>query len=364
MRIGLVGCGNISDVYIKNIKRFDMLAVAACADLDAERARSKAEVYDLPKSCSVEELLADPEIELVLNLTPPQAHFDVSLRALEAGKHVYSEKPLALNRDEGRRLLDAARSRNVRLGCAPDTFMGAALQTARRVLDAGELGRPVAAAAFMLCRGHESWHPSPDFFYQAGGGPVFDMGPYYLTALVSLLGPVSRVTAMAQTSFPERVITTEARKGEKIAVQTPTHVAALLQFACETTCTFTMSFDVWDHQLPPIEVYGVDGTLSLPDPNNFGGAVRMRPATGKTWRRLNATHGYEDNSRGVGLADMARAIQSGRPHRASGEMAFHVLDVTQALYESAEQGRHVNVASRCEKPDRMPQGLSFGQVED
>jgi predicted dehydrogenase len=364
MRIGIVGCGNISDIYIKNCKRFDVLSLAACADIDAERAKSKAEVYDLPRSCSVDEMLADPEIELILNLTPPQAHAEISLRAIEAGKHVYSEKPLALNRDEGRRLVEAAAARNVRLGCAPDTFMGGALQTARRIIDAGELGRPVSAVAFMLCHGHESWHPNPDFFYQPGGGPVFDMGPYYLSALIGLIGPVRRVAAMSQTTFPERVVTAEARRGEKIAVQTPTHMAAVLEFENDATCSLIMSFDVWSHQLPPIEIYGADGSLSLPDPNNFGGSVRMRLGSGKSWRKLNSTHGYEENSRGVGVADMVSAIQSGRTHRASAELAFHVLDVMQSIYDAAREGRHVDISSRCERPDRMPQGLNFGRVED
>jgi predicted dehydrogenase len=364
MNIGVVGCGNISDVYLQNAGRFDALKVTACADLDAAKATAKAEAQGVPRACSADELLADPAIELVLNLTPPQAHFEISRKALEAGKHLYSEKPLALRRDDGRQLLDLARAKNRRIGCAPDTFLGAGLQTGRKLMDAGEIGRPVAAAAFMLCRGHERWHPDPEFFYQPGGGPLFDMGPYYLTALVSLLGPVARVTARTQTTFPERTITSEPKNGQRIPVNVPTHVAGILEFEAEAMCTLTMSFDVWHHQLPFIEIYGVDGTLSLPDPNGFGGAVRMQTHRGKAWRKMNSTHGYEENSRGVGLADMVRAIESDRPHRASAELAFHVLDVMESLHDSAREGRPVDVASRCEKPARMPQGLVFGQIGD
>lgn len=364
MKVGIVGCGNISDIYIKNIKQFDILGVAACADLDMERARKKAETFELPRACTVDELLADPDVEIVVNLTPPKAHFGVSLKALEAGKHLYSEKPLALNRDEGRKLLDAAAAKNLRVGCAPDTFMGAGIQTGRKILDSGELGRPVAAVAFMQCRGHESWHPDPGFFYEEGGGPVFDMGPYYITALLNLIGPVRRVTGVTQTTFEERTITSEGRRGEKIPVKTPTHVGALLEFEAGAMCTLTMSFDVHSHQLPPIEIYCTDGSLSMPDPNNFGGTVRSRGASGKSWRAAKPTHGYELNGRGVGLADMARAIKSGRPHRASGELAFHALDVMQSIYDSAREGRGLDVASRCERPERMPQGLAVGQLDD
>jgi predicted dehydrogenase len=364
MNVGIIGCGNISDVYIRNIKRFPWLSLRACSDAIPERAAQKAEVYDIPKACTVEEMLADPGIELVVNLTPPAAHFDVSFRALLAGKHVYSEKPLAAHRDEGRRLLETAAAHQRRLGCAPDTFMGAAIQTARRLFDAGAIGRPVAACAFMLCHGYETWHPAPDFFYGPGGGPLFDMGPYYLTALVQLIGPVRRVSALAQTTFPERVIEVEARRGERIRVQVPTHVVAALEFEIGALCTLTMSFDVWGHHLPPLELYGESGSLQMADPNMFDGVVRLRSSNAKSWRAVPAVHGYAENSRGLGVADMARAIHSGRGHRASAETAYHVLDVMQAIQESAEQGRAVNIASRCERSERMPQGLSFGRLDE
>jgi len=364
MNIGVVGCGNISDIYFTNAGRFDVLHVLACADLDPSRAAEKAKQYDLPSAYSLDELLADPEIELVVNITPPQAHVEISLRALEAGKHVYSEKPLALNREDGRRILDLAQAKNLRVGCAPDTFMGAGLQTCRKIMDAGQLGRPVAATAFMLCPGHEKWHPNPAFFYQQGGGPVFDMGPYYLTALVNLMGAVERVSAVVQTTFPERVIESEAKEGQKISVNTPTHVSAVLEFENGAMCTMIMSFDVWHHHLPPMEIYCEDGTLNVPDPNCFGGVVRMRTARGKSWKKITPTHGYEENSRGVGLADMAVAIASGREHRAKGELAYHVLDIMESIYDSARVAHPVDVVSRCAMPARMSQGLAFGQIGD
>ena len=364
MNIGIVGCGNVSDVYLQNLKRFDAVSVRACADVDAERARAKAEHHAIARACTMDELVTDPEIQLVVNLTPPKTHFDIALKALEAGKHVYNEKPLALTRDEGRRLMDLAASKGLRVGGAPDTFMGSSLQTCRKVIDSGVIGVPVAASAFMLCHGHESWHPNPGFFYEAGGGPLFDMGPYYLTALVSLIGPIRRVAGSASSAFPERTVGTGEKQGQKIAVQTPTHIGALLEFAEGQAGTLTMSFDVWHHQLPCIEVYCTDGTLSVPDPNMFDGEVRVRASNGKTWRKIGSTHGYAENSRGLGVADMARAIDTGRPHRASGEMTFHVLDVMQSILEAAREGWHVDVASRCARPARMPQEMEFGQIDD
>jgi predicted dehydrogenase len=364
MNIGVVGCGNISDIYLQNCKRFDLLKVMACSDLDPARAQAKFEAHGVPRVCSTEEMLADPDIDTILDLTPPQQHFELGMKALEAGKHLYSEKPLALRREDGRKLLETAQARDLRIGCAPDTFLGAGLQTCRKIIDAGEIGTPVAAVAFMLCRGHELWHPDPEFFYQPGGGPVFDMGPYYITALVSLLGPVGRVTAGAKTTFPERVVATGPKQGQKFAANVPTHFAGLLEFLGGAMCTLTMSYDVWHHQLPPIEIYCTDGSLGVPDPNTFDGPVRMRTGRGKAWRKVNPTHGYEENSRGLGLADMARAIQSDRPHRAAAELAYHTLDVMEALHDSAREGRPVEVASRCEKPERMPQNLTFGQIGD
>lgn len=240
--------------------------------------------------------------------------------------------------------------------------MGAGLQTCRKVVDAGTIGVPVAATAFMMYPGHEQWHPDPEFFYQPGGGPLFDMGTYYLTALIHLLGSVRRVAASAKTTYAERVIAGGPKQGTRFPVKTPTHVAAVLDFANGAVATLMMSFDGWYHELPVIEVYGTEGSMSVPDPNSFGGTVRVRRARSNSWEPVSAGFQYSENSRGVGLADMARAIGSGRPHRASGELAFHVLDVMEACYESSREGRHIEVSSRCDRPEPMREGLGFGEV--
>jgi predicted dehydrogenase len=348
--VGVIGCGTISSIYLQMAKRLRILDVQACADLYLERAQARATEFDIPRACSVEALLADPEIEVVLNLTVPAAHAEITLAALEAGKHVYTEKPLAISRIDGRRVLDEAKERRLRLGSAPDTFLGGGLQTCRKLIDDGWIGEPVAAVAFMMSRGPERWHPDPAFFYQQGAGPMLDMGPYYLTALVSLLGPIRRVTGSARITFAERTITSQPRFGATIPVTTPTHIAGVLDFASGAVGTIITSFDVWASNVPRIEVYGTHGSLSVPDPNTFGGPVRVRRAGAEAWSELPLTHGYTENSRGIGLAEMAYALRSGRPHRADGDLAYHVLDVMQAFEESSEQGQHVEMSSTCSRP--------------
>jgi len=362
-KIGVIGCGNISSIYLQADKTFEAIQTVACADLIMERAKQKAAEHAIPRACTVKELLADPEIRIVVNLTIPQAHGEVGMQALAAGKSVYNEKPLALTREEGRGLLDAAAARGLRVGGAPDTFLGGGLQTCRKLIDDGWIGQPVAATAFMLCPGHEGWHPSPDFYYQPGGGPMFDMGPYYLTALVNLLGPVKRVVGAARVTFPERLITSQPLYGTKIKVNTPTHVAGILEFASGAIGTIITSFDVQASVLPPIEIYGSEGTLAVPDPNGFGGPVRVRRAGIKTWSEVPLTHGYAENSRGIGVADMAAAMRAGRAQRASGELTFHVLDVMQALLESSREGRYIELTSTCQRPEPLPLGLRHGAVE-
>jgi predicted dehydrogenase len=361
--VGVIGCGNISGIYFKNGKLFRNLDVVACADLDLDRARAKAEEYEIPKACTVEELLADPAIEVVINLTVPKAHAPVCLAALEAGKHVYVEKPLAIHREEGRKVLEVARAKGLRVGCAPDTFLGGGLQTCRKLIDDGWIGQPVAATAFMLCPGHESWHPDPAFYYEVGGGPMFDMGPYYLTALVSLLGPVQRLTASARITYPERTITSKPKYGQKVTVETPTHIAGVMDFASGAVATLVTSFDVWCGEVPRIEIYGTQGSLSVPDPNTFGGPVRVRRMGAKEWSEVPLTHGFAENSRGIGVADMAAAIQSDRPHRASGDLAYHVLDLMQGFLDASEQGKHYTPVSTVERPAPLPLGLPPDSVE-
>ncbi len=363
IRVGVIGCGAISAAYFKGCAPFPILDIVACADLDVERARAKATEFGVPRACAADELLADPDIQLVLNLTVPKAHAEVNLAVLRAGKHAYCEKPFAVSREEGKPVLALAKKKRLRVGCAPDTFLGGGIQTARKLIDDGAIGQPVAATAFMMTHGPEAWHPNPDFYYQRGGGPMFDMGPYYLTALVNLLGPVKEVTGTARISFPKRTITNpERRFGEKINVEIPTHVVGVLNFASGAVGTIITSFDVWGHTLPRIEVYGADGSLSVPDPNRFDGPVRLLRAGAKEWTDVPLTHRAEVG-RGIGLADVAHGIVGRRPHRASGELAFHVLDIMQAIHEASDSGRRVKLKSTCAKPAALPVGLELGELD-
>jgi predicted dehydrogenase len=356
--VGIIGCGNISDIYLKNSGRFPVLKVLACADIVLERAQAQAEKYGVPKAYSADELLADPAIEVVLNLTIPPVHGAIGLAALHAGKSVYNEKPLAIDRESAAEMLALAGERGLRVGCAPDTFLGGGLQTCRALIDSGAIGRPIAATAALLSRGPEGWHPDPSFFYQPGAGPMFDMGPYYLTALTSLLGPVRRATGSAQISMPERIIGSEAKRGQIITVNTPTHTAGVLDFASGVVATLVTSFDVYPERHYALEIFGTEGTLSLPDPNTFGGPVRLRRGAENSWPEQPVTFGHTENSRGIGLADMAQAIREGRPHRASGEMAYHVIDVMHAIYDASRQGSHAVLASTMERPAPLPAGWS------
>ncbi|MGD8450480.1 MAG: Gfo/Idh/MocA family oxidoreductase [Phycisphaerae bacterium] len=364
VRVGVIGCGNISDIYLSNARKLPPIEIVACADLVASRAAEKARQHGVPRACSVDELLADPNIQAVLNLTVPAAHAEVAVAALRAGKSVYNEKPLAITREDGQQILTEARQRGLRVGCAPDTFLGAGWQTVRHLIDEGVIGRPVAATAFMVCHGHEGWHPAPEFYYQPGGGPMFDMGPYYLTALVHLLGPVRRVCGFSRISFPQRTITSEPLRGRTIDVRTPTHVAGTLDFVDGALATIITSFDIWHAHLPLLEIHGAEGSLSAPDPNAFGGPVHVRRAADAAWNEVPLRPGYAENSRGLGLADMVRAWRRGRPHRASAEMAWHVLDIMHALEESSQQGRAVTLASTCSRPAPLPSAAVSGDFDD
>ena len=363
VNVGIVGCGNISGIYLEQMTgTFDILNVAACTDLIMDRARAKSEQFKGVKAVTGDQLLADKSIDIIVNLTTPDAHFDVAIAAVRAGKSVHNEKPLAITREQGRQLLKEAKEKGVLVGGAPDTFMGAGIQTCRKVLDEGTIGDPVAATAFMTCPGHESWHPAPEFYYKVGGGPMFDMGPYYLTALVSLIGPVKRVTGSARITYKQRTITSEPLAGTKIDVEVPTHVAGVMDFAQGAVGTIITSFDVWNAQLPRIEIYGTKGSLSVPDPNTFGGPVRV--AVGKEdWKDVPLTHIYAQNSRGIAVADMAYALRSKRPHRANGEMAYHVLDIMHAFHDASQRDAHVYLESTCKRPAALPLGLAKGHLD-
>jgi len=347
-KIGIIGCGNISSIYLENLnRRFKGVTVDAVADLDRSRAEAQAAKFGVPRVLTVEEMLADPAIEIIVNLTIPKAHFSVCRDVLNAGKHVYVEKPLSIELADGQALQALAKSKGLLLGGAPDTFLGAGIQTCQDLIEAGEIGRPIGATAFMTCHGHESWHPDPEFYYQVGGGPMFDMGPYYLTALFSLLGSARRVTGSTAISFPQRTITSEPKKGQVIDVAVPTHVAGIIDFDSGAIGTILTSFDVWAAELPRIEIYGSLGTLSVPDPNTFGGPVRLRKAGSDAFAEMPLTRPFAENSRGLGVVDMARALREGRSdHRASGRLTLHVLEAMHGFHIASREGKHYEMLSR------------------
>ncbi|MGG4143621.1 Gfo/Idh/MocA family oxidoreductase [Paenibacillus algorifonticola] len=366
VRIGIIGCGNISSIYFEADSKFPILDIVACADLDIERARAQAEKYGIPLACSVEELLAKPDIELILNLTIPSSHADIHLKALAAGKHTYGEKPLAIELEESKQILDLAAEKGLLVGSAPDTFLGGVLQTGRKLIDDGWIGKPISANAFLMSHGPESFHPNPDFFYQKGAGPLFDMGPYYLTALIHLMGPVKRVTGSAASYAKERMVTSEVNYGRRFPVETPTHVSGVLDFQNGAIATMVMSFDVWGTRLPFIEIHGTTGSMILSDPNEFGGKVLVKRQDYADFVEMPLTHGFTTNNRGIGLMDMAFAIREGRAHRASGELGYHVLEVMHGFYISSDSGQHYQLSSVCKKPELLPLGLThqgFNRLE-
>jgi predicted dehydrogenase len=353
VKIGIVGCGNISKIYLQQSRTFDILEVKAVADVDAARAQAKAAEHEVLCVYTLDEMMEDPEIEIIVNLTPPGAHAAVGLLALNAGKSIYNEKPLAIFREDARQMLKIAAEKELRVGCAPDTFLGAGMQTCRKLIDDGAIGEPIGATAFMLSHGPERWHPDPEFFYKVGGGPMFDMGPYYLTALVSMLGPVKRVTGVARISFAEREIGSEPKRGQKILVETPTHINGLLEFESGAVGTIITSFDVWRANLPRIEIYGSEGTLAVPDPNTFGGQVILYKRDAKEGEDIPLLPLRAENSRSLGIADMAHALRSGRQHRANGEMAYHVLDIMHTIHDASRDGQHIAMESSCSRPAPM-----------
>ena len=359
---GVIGCGVISTAYLKAAQRFANIELRAVADMRSANAEKQAAAFGVP-ALRVDQLLKRDDIEIVVNLTVPLAHTDVSLAVLAAGKHVHSEKPLGVTLVEARKLVDAAGKNALRLGSAPDTFLGGSHQTARQCVDDGLIGRPVGGTAFFMCPGHERWHPNPGFYYLTGGGPMLDMGPYYITDLVNLLGPVASVSGVATRTRDERVVTSEPLQGTRVPVEVATHVTGSLLFESGAAVSMTMSFDVARHRHAPIELYGEKGSLIVPDPNYFGGKVEVATAS-EDWREIPVEHAYADgNYRILGLADMAQAIRQGRPHRASGELAFHVLEVMEAFQTSSDLSAAVAIASRPERPAPMPARLKTGELD-
>jgi predicted dehydrogenase len=360
--IGILGCGNISGIYFKNLTtRFPWLEVRACCDLDPERSNEKGAAHGVEVEPDAEALLAREDIQIVLNLSTPPAHSPLNRMILESGKHVYVEKPFALSNQEGEEVLTLAKEKNLLIGCAPDTFLGAGIQTARRLIDEGRIGDVVSCNAYMMCHGHESWHPDPEFYYAKGGGPMLDMGPYYLTALVNCVGPVRQVSGMTGTAFAERVIGSEKKKGQRIPVDTPTHLTGNLRFDNGAIGTIVTSFDVWKSQHPRIEIHGTEGSLQVPDPNGFGGKVQIGKGK-EEWEDIELQpECYAGNSRGIGLADLALAVAGERNARASGDLALHVLELMLAFETSSNSGTHVEISSRGIRPEPLPATLSEKQ---
>lgn len=381
LRVGVVGIGDISDVYIQNLKKYDVVRVTACSARSAEKAKAKARQHSIDKPyADSRALIEDPEIDVILNLTPPAVHAEYNLLALNAGKHVYTEKPLAVELDEAREIMATARRKNLCVGCAPDTFLGGRLQTCRRLLDDGTIGDVVGAGAWVVSHGHEWHHPNPDFFYQRGGGPLLDIGPYYITALLSLLGPVRECSAMSRRTHDSREVMFGPRKGDSIQVEVDTHIAGTIQFHSGAIASIVTSFDVWDSELPRIEIYGTKATLCIPDvdpldgPNLFGGPVLLmraercrwrglpRPDALPEWEEVPVRHRFNEtshraNSRGIGLVDMAYAIRDGREPRAGGEMALHSVETMSALLESARDHRFVTVTGSFRRPEPLPENF-------
>lgn len=365
VKIAMIGVGAISGIYLDNIsKTFSDIELIGVCDLVRERAEKAQQEYGVPKLYeTMHDAFADPEVELVLNLTRPYEHFDVTQAALLAGKHVYSEKPLGATLEEGEKLFALAQEKGLLLGGAPDTFLGAGIQTCRELIDRGMIGEPIGAAAFMICHGHESWHPDPAFYYQFGGGPMMDMGPYYVTALVNLLGGVRGVTGVTKSAFSERLITSEPHRGETVKVEVPTYVTGTLDFESGATGTIFTTFDVYYDTQARFEIYGTQGTLVVPDPNTFGGPIRLlRPEDGE-YREMPLLFDYKENSRGLGLADMARALRTGREARADVQQTLHVLEILTAFEKSSKQKAYLPIESKYSRRAPMAHNPIHGALD-
>ena len=377
-KVGIIGIGDISDKYINNLKKYNIVEVHACASRGLDKARAVAEKFGIPGAySSAQEIIDDPEVDIVLNLTPPGVHSSINIAALKAGKHIYTEKPLGTDLAGAKEIISIAAERNLFVGCAPDTFMGGRLQTVRSLLDKGTIGDVIGAGAYCLYHGVETFHPSPFFYYQEGAGPLLDIGPYYMTALLSLLGPVTRCSGMARQPFKKREVLGGPHKGEIIDVEVDTHIMGNMEFHNGAIANIITSFDVWDSEMPRIEIYGTEGTICIRDadpldgPNIFGGPVLLRtkkeyrwagfprPKYPSSWIKVPIEHRFtstthQENSRGIGLVDMALAMRDKRPHRASGAMAYHSLEVMTKILESAKDGMFHTIESTFTKPEPLP----------
>lgn len=378
MRVGVVGCGVISDIYLKNSNLFKGYEVVAVSDIAEDRAKEKARKYNIPKVYSYEDMLEDDSVDIIMNLTVHAAHTPLCMKALEAGKHIYNEKPLGATFEEAKRVVALAKKKNLYVGCAPDTVLGGRIQTIRKQIDDGKIGFPVGGVAYMTCHGHECWHANPFFVYgpeNTGAGPIFDMGPYYLTTLVYLLGSVKRVCGIVSTPFKERFITNPDLYGQKIKVDVPTHINGMLEFENGAIVNIIISYDVWDSHLPRIEIFGSEGTISmceadpLAGPDIFEGEIEYRYCENSDWlgfpsqiprkepspwEKIPMEFPYRQNSRGVGLAEMVYSIQKGRKNIVNGDMACHVMEIGYAIHESCKNGQYYNMTTTFDRPRSLP----------
>lgn len=350
--VGIIGCGNINSIYMENLtKMFHNVELLAICDLDSEKTRIAVEKYGVKHIYTIEEMLADEKIKIVVNLTTPIGHYELCKRILLAGKNAYVEKPLSLSLEEGKELIALAKEKGLLIGCAPDTFMGAGIQTAIKVIQDGIIGDVIGATAFMMCHGHENWHPAPEFYYKKGGGPMFDMGPYYLTALVSMIGSVDSVSGMTSKSFETRTITSAPLYGTVIDVEIPTHVSGMLRFKNGAVANIITSFDVWGSTLPKIEVYGTRGSMIVPDPNCFDGEILVKQSFSNDFEKVPLLFKHSENSRGYGISDMADCILNNRKDLcASGEKALHVLEIMHAIHTSSNTGKQIQLTTFCDVP--------------
>lgn len=386
VKIGIIGCGVISHTYISDIKSmFPWLEIVACSATTVEKAKKVAIQYGIPKPCSTDDLLKDPEVEIVINLTTPAVHTEINRKVLQAGKHLYCEKPFALSLKEADEILSMAKDKGLLVGGAPETFLGTGLQTCRKVIDEGWIGRPVMVTANMTNYGMETWHASPEFYYKKGAGPMLDMGPYYLTALITLLGPIARTACFSSTGSPTRTIYSKPLRGKTIKVEVPTSYTGIIQFQSGVHANMNMSFDIWHSTLPKLEIYGTEGTLIVPDPNMFGGIIKifrkekildsLNQNFYSNKERLNSTE-YEDLQeipqiyeeplkymRGLGVLDMAFALVHGRKHRTSEELLYHVTEALLSFDEAAGTNRIYEMTSTCVRPEPLPEGLAFGEMD-
>ncbi|MBQ4054555.1 MAG: Gfo/Idh/MocA family oxidoreductase [Clostridia bacterium] len=355
IKVGFVGVGCISPIYLENLtKLFKEVEIAGVCDLIRERAEKAVAEYDLPKLYEdMYELFADPEVDIVLNITRPYEHYEVTKQALLHGKHVYSEKPLSPDLNEARELVALAKEKGLMLGGAPDTFMGNGIQTCRHLIDSGFIGTPIGASAHFVSRGPEHWHPDPEFVYQYGGGPMFDMGPYYVTALINMLGAVESVAGMARASYPERPILSEKKYGNIMKVEVPTYVMGTLRFKSGAIANMFTTFDVTYQKSAKLEVYGSEGTLIVPDPNCFDGKIVLQRGRSQETVTMPGIFNYSENSRGLGLADMAKALLTGRKFRANCDQQLHVVEVMSAFYSSSEKNEFIPILSEFERQKPM-----------